>query len=100
VLEQIDQRDDKTKNVKELLKESIKSINKPRFKSFKKLIESGVELEADILDTIDASEFLKTLARSLNFADRNLFLKTYLEHLKNVNLLKDTFSEFYELLFE
>lgn len=100
VLEHIDKRDDKTKPVKDLVKESIKSINKPRFKSFKKLIESGIELEADILDTIDASEFLKILARSLNFADRDAFLKAYLEHLKNTDLLKDTLSEFYELLFK
>lgn len=101
VLASIDKRTDKSKTIKSLLEEAIKKVNKPKFKSFKKLIENGIGLESDILDTIDASEFVKQyLVPSLNFTNRNDFFNEYLTYLKSNNLIETQFPEFYKALFE
>lgn len=101
VLEQIDKRTEKQKTIKDLIKEAIRQVNRPGFKSFKKLIESGIEIETEILDTIDASEFVKQhLPISLGFKNRNDFFNEYLNYLVVNNQLETHFPEFYKLLFE
>lgn len=100
VITQIDQRTNKTKPVKDLINESIKQASDIRFKPLKVLIENDIELEPSLLDTIDASGFVKILAHSLGFTNEKAYLKEYLKYLGENDLLKTTFSEFYSNLFE
>ncbi|MBI2990405.1 MAG: AAA family ATPase [Candidatus Magasanikbacteria bacterium] len=75
-LSQIDLRTDKTKTVKELIKEAIKQVNSnPYFVVYKKLIENNIELESEILDKIDASKFIKTLSSNLGYTDVDTFFE-------------------------
>lgn len=100
VLGEIDARSDKSKGINDLIKEAIKQVDNPYFVVYKKLIDSNIELDNEILDKIDASKFIRTLAKDLGYSDKNDFFDKYLEKLNEINKLEEVFSDFWEALYK
>ena len=95
ILSEIDRRnkDQKTqKDVKALTKEAVNQVQQTNFTLVKKMISQNLELTQDILDRIDASQFIKTLAISLGFTQERELIDSYLEKLKEKEVLVDHFS--------
>lgn len=98
ILENIDKRTDKTKPVSQILKESIKQVNKPNFAIVKELINAGIELSATVLERIDASAFVKQLAIGLGFSNKEDFFDKYIETIHEEGDLLDYFQDLREII--
>ncbi len=96
ILDAIDKRPNKTKDVKTLINESIRNVQGPYFKVYKKLLDNNINIE-DILDIIDASKFIEGLAVELGYPDKYSFFHAYLEELNKMNELDNVFNELNDL---
>lgn len=92
ILADIDKRTDKTKPVKDLIKESINQVNKPNFAIIKELIKKDIDLTSEVLDRIDASEFIKQLAMSLGYSKKEELFDAYIMKLNEKGLLEEHFK--------
>ena len=98
ILSKIDKRTDKSIPIHELMKQSIKQVNKPNFAVIKSLVNNNIELTTDVLDRIDGSEVLPHLARSLNFTSKDQLIEEYLVQLNIEGDLEKYFEELENIL--
>ncbi|MBU0614019.1 ATP-binding protein [Patescibacteria group bacterium] len=92
ILNEIDKRSVKTRTIKQLIEESIKEVNEPSFKSYKKLIENNL-LDTEMLDFIDSSKIIETFRGKLGFSEKKTFFEEYLIKANEKGLLDTIFSE-------
>ena len=92
ILADIDKRIDKTKPIKNLIKESISQVNKPNFAIIKELIKKNIDLTSEVLDRIDASEFINQLAISLGYRKKEELFDAYIMKLNEKGLLEEHFK--------
>lgn len=97
ILSSIDRRNevDKSKKpVEKLIVEAIKQVQDTGFVIIKKLIEQGGGLpNNEILDRVDASQFIKNLAKSLGFSSKEKLFEAFLEKLHERNQLREYFAD-------
>lgn len=96
ILSKIDKRnepDKSNKTIEILIKEAINQVNQQNFVVIKKLLAQETTISQDILDRIDASQFIKTLLSSLGYNNKEDFFKEYLTLLNSENTLKEYFCD-------
>jgi ABC-type lipoprotein export system ATPase subunit len=93
ILEKIDKRPNKQKNIEQCIRESISQVNKQNFAILKTIVSSNIPLSSEILDRADGSQILPNLARILNIKDAKTLMDDYVNCLESENRLSVYFSE-------
>ncbi len=96
ILSKIDKKDQvrkQQKGIKILIKETITRVLQSNFVVIRKLVSQDIELTQDLLDRIDASQFIKDLSVSLGFSKKEELFDAYLEKLKEEGRLEEYLTD-------